>query len=67
MIPKAERTPVSLSRHHSSRVSEVQAVESRHPFGDAVAERPLPDARHLVQGSGGRNARKGLIHRYASY
>lgn len=65
MIPKPERTPGNLSPHHSSRVSEVQAVESRHPFGDAVAERPLPDARHLMQGSGGGKAREGFVRRYA--
>lgn len=44
---RAERLAVSINRrepkageevpHHPSRVSEVQAVEGRHSFGDAVA------------------------------
>lgn len=59
------RTPGSPSHHHSRRVWEVQAVEVRHPLGDAVAQRPLPDARHLMQGPAGGKARGGFTGRYA--
>lgn len=39
--------------YHSSRVFEVQAVEGGHPFANAVAQGPPPDARSLMKNSGG--------------